>query len=81
MENGELPATALVKPTRLALFLSITIIIAYFGFILLIAQAKPFLATIVVPGVSVALVFAAGLLLLCIVASFIFVIIENRKDA
>ena len=73
------PPTAIVKPTALALFLSLTIVIAYFGFILMVALAKPLLSTMIVPGVSLALILAAGLLLLCILASFIFVIVENRK--
>ena len=73
------PPTAIVKPTALALFLSLTIVIAYFGFILMVALAKPLLGTMIAPGLSLALILAAGLLLLCILASFIFVIVENRK--
>jgi uncharacterized membrane protein (DUF485 family) len=80
MQNGELPSTGLVKPTWLASLLSLTIVIAYFVFIVLVALAKPLLGTIVAPGVSLGLILAAGLLLLCIFASFIFVIMENRKD-
>jgi uncharacterized membrane protein (DUF485 family) len=80
MQNGELPTAALVTPTWLASLLSLTIVIAYFVFILLVALAKPLLGTMVTPGVSLGLILAAGLLLLCILASFIFVIMENRKD-
>lgn len=80
MYYGEPPAP-IVKPTGLALFLSLTIVIAYFGFILMVALAKPLLSTMIVPGVSLALILAAGLLLLCVLASFIFVIVENRKTA
>jgi uncharacterized membrane protein (DUF485 family) len=79
MQNSELP-TAPVAPTKLALLLSLTIVVAYFAFILLVALAKPLLATIVTPGVSLGLIFAAGLLVFCILASFIFVVMENRKD-
>jgi uncharacterized membrane protein (DUF485 family) len=79
MHYGERPTTAIVKPTWLALLLSLSIVIAYFGFILMVALAKPLLGTMIVPGVSFALVLAAGLLLFCILASFIFVIMENRK--
>jgi uncharacterized membrane protein (DUF485 family) len=70
---------AIVKPTGLALFLSLTIVIAYFGFILMVALAKPLLGTMIAPGLSLALILAAGLLLLCILVSFIFVVVENRK--
>jgi uncharacterized membrane protein (DUF485 family) len=45
----------------------------------MVASAKPLLGTVLVPGVSLALILAAGLLLFCIVASSIFVIMENRK--
>jgi uncharacterized membrane protein (DUF485 family) len=79
MYYGEPPTAAIVKPTWLALLLSFTIVIAYFGFILMVALAKPLLSTMLAPGVSLALVLAAGLLLFCILASFIFVIMENRK--
>jgi uncharacterized membrane protein (DUF485 family) len=79
MQNGKLPTAALVTPTRLASLLSLAIAVAYFGFILLVALAKPLLGTIIVPGVSVGLMLAAGVLLLCILASFVFVAMENHK--
>jgi uncharacterized membrane protein (DUF485 family) len=79
VHHGEPPNTAVVKPTWLALLLSLSIVVAYFGFILMVALAKPLLGTVLVPGVSLALILAAGLLLFCIVASSIFVIVENRK--
>jgi uncharacterized membrane protein (DUF485 family) len=78
---GEQPAsTAPVTPTMLALLLSLAIVVAYFAFILLVALAKPLLATIIAPGVSLGLIFAAGLLVFCMLASFIFVVMQNRKD-
>jgi uncharacterized membrane protein (DUF485 family) len=76
---GEPSDTAVVKPTRLGLLLSLSIVVAYFGFILMVALAKPLLSMMLVPGVSLALILAAGLLLFCIMASSIFVILENRK--
>jgi uncharacterized membrane protein (DUF485 family) len=79
MQNSE-PPTASVTPTMLAMLLSLTIVVAYFAFILLVALAKPLLATIVTPGVSLGLIFAAGLLVFCMLASFIFVVMQNRKD-
>jgi uncharacterized membrane protein (DUF485 family) len=79
MKNSE-PPTASVTPTMLAMLLSLTIVVAYFAFILLVALAKPLLATIVTPGVSLGLIFAAGLLVFCMLASFIFVVMQNRKD-
>jgi uncharacterized membrane protein (DUF485 family) len=79
MQNSE-PPTASVTPTTLALLLSLAIVVAYFAFILLVALAKPLLATIVTPGVSLGLIFAAGLLVFCMLASFIFVVMQNRKD-
>jgi uncharacterized membrane protein (DUF485 family) len=79
MQNGEQPTAALVTPTWLASLLSLTIVFAYFAFILLVALAKPLLGTMVTPGVSLGLILAAGLLLLCVLASFAFVVTENRK--
>jgi Na+(H+)/acetate symporter ActP len=57
---GEPPNTAVVKPTWLALLLSFSIAVAYFGFILIVALAKPPLGTVLVLGVSLALILAAG---------------------
>ena len=79
MHDSESPTTALVTPTWLASLLSLAIVIAYFGFIFLVALAKPLLGTMLAPGVSLGLVLASGLLILCILASFIFVVVENRK--
>ena len=79
MHSSEPPTTALVAPTWLASLLSVAIVVAYFGFIFLVALAKPLLGTMLSPGVSLGLVLAAGILVLCILASFIFVVVENRK--
>jgi uncharacterized membrane protein (DUF485 family) len=79
MQNSD-PSTAVVTPTWLASLLSLAIVIAYFAFILLVALAKPLLGTIITPGVSLGLVLAAALLVFCVLASFIFVVMENRKN-
>lgn len=79
MQNDQPPATPLVAPTWVALLLSLAIVVAYFGFMLLVALAKPSLGMMIAPGISLGLILAAAVLLLCIVASFVFVVMENRK--
>ena len=79
MHNNGPAATALGRPTWLAALLSLAIVTAYFSFILLVALAKPLLGTMLAPGVSLGLVLAAGILILCILTSFVYVVVENRK--
>lgn len=70
----------LARPSRLALFLSAIILAAYFGFILLSSLARTLMGTVLIQGISVGLLFAAMLLVLCIVLSLVFVIHSNRTD-
>lgn len=69
---------ALIKLTserwRFAFILSAAMLIIYFGFILLIAFNKPFLATILVPGLSLGILLGA----LVIVAAWILTLIYVR---
>jgi uncharacterized membrane protein (DUF485 family) len=59
---------------RLALGLTGAMMAVYFGFILLVAFAKPFLGTIVVPGLSLGILLGA----LTIVSAWLFIWIYVR---
>lgn len=59
---------------RFAFRLSAAMLIIYFGFILLIAFNKPFLATILTPGLSLGILLGA----LVIVAAWILTLIYVR---
>ena len=59
---------------RIAVALTIAMMVAYFGFILLVAYNKPLLATIVVPGLSLGILLGA----LVIVAAWVLIWIYVR---
>jgi uncharacterized membrane protein (DUF485 family) len=64
----EQPLAALAAARwRIALALTVAMVVLYFGFILLIAYAKPFLATRVTAGLSLGILLGA----LVIVASWL----------
>ena len=54
---------------RIAIALTVAMMILYFGFILLVAYAKPFLARLVVPGLSLGMLLGA----LVIVAAWVLI--------
>ena len=59
---------------RVAGILTATMMALYFGFILLIAYAKPFLTTMIVPGLSLGILLGA----LVIVAAWVLILIYVR---
>ena len=59
---------------RIAIALTIAMMVLYFGFILLVAYAKPLLARIVVPGLSLGILLGA----LVIVAAWVLIWIYVR---
>ena len=59
---------------RIAVALTAAMMVLYFGFILLVAYAKPFLARIVVPGLSLGILLGA----LVIVAAWVLIWIYVR---
>lgn len=58
---------------RLALTLTVAMVAIYFGFILLIAYGKAFLATPVVPGLSWGILLGAGVIVSAWVLIWIYV--------
>ena len=71
--SGQLRALAGTR-NRIAIILTITMMVIYFGFIALIAFDKPLLARIVVPGLSLGILLGA----LVIVASWLLTWIYVR---
>ena len=69
-EHGKLAAAH----RRVATLLTCTMVVVYFGFILLIAFDKPLLATLLAPGLSLGILLGA----LVIVASWILTLIYVR---
>ena len=59
---------------RIAIALTVAMMVLYFGFILLVAYAKPLLARIVVPGLSLGILLGA----LVIVAAWVLIWIYVR---
>jgi uncharacterized membrane protein (DUF485 family) len=59
---------------RIAIGLTVAMMVLYFGFILLVAYAKPLLAWIVVPGLSLGMLLGA----LVIVAAWVLIWIYVR---
>ena len=59
---------------RIAIALTIAMMVLYFGFILLVAYAKPLLSRIVVPGLSLGILLGA----LVIVAAWVLIWIYVR---
>ena len=59
---------------RIAIALTVAMMILYFGFILLVAYAKPLLAQLVVPGLSLGILLGA----LVIVAAWVLIWIYVR---
>ena len=59
---------------RIAVALTVAMMVLYFGFILLVAYAKPLLARIVVPGLSLGILLGA----LVIVAAWVLIWIYVR---
>jgi uncharacterized membrane protein (DUF485 family) len=59
---------------RIAIALTVAMMVLYFGFILLVAYAKPLLAQIVVPGLSLGILLGA----LVIIAAWVLIWIYVR---
>jgi uncharacterized membrane protein (DUF485 family) len=59
---------------RVAVWLTVAMMVVYFGFILLVAYDKPLLTRLVVPGLSVGILLGA----LVIVAAWVFIWIYVR---
>ena len=63
---------------RIALSLTVAMMILYFGFILLVAYAKPLLGRVVVPGLSLGILLGALVIVAAWVLIWIYVRWANR---
>jgi uncharacterized membrane protein (DUF485 family) len=66
---------------RIALTLSVVILVLYFGFILLIAYDKPFLATVLTPGLSWGILLGALLIVVSWLLTWFYVSWANKNFA
>jgi uncharacterized membrane protein (DUF485 family) len=66
------------KRWRIALTLSVLMLVFYFGFILLVAFGKPFLSILLGPGLSVGILLGALTIVSCWILSLIYVRWANR---
>jgi uncharacterized membrane protein (DUF485 family) len=83
-DNPSLSALEAVSAARwrIALTLTIVMMAAYFGFILLVAFNKPLLATTVVPGLSLGILLGALVIIVAWVLTWIYISWANgRYDA
>ena len=75
---GRLHAIA-AKRWRVAIILSICMLVIYFGFILLVAFDKPFLSTLLSAGLSRGILFGALVIVSAWVLTAVYVIWANAK--
>ena len=62
---------------RIALTLTITMMVAYFGFILLVAFNKPLLGTVIAPGLSLGILLGALVIVVAWVLTWIYIYWAN----
>jgi uncharacterized membrane protein (DUF485 family) len=63
---------------RIALTLAVIMLVVYFGFILLVAFAKPFLSTLLTTGLSLGILLGALVIVTAWVISLVYVVWANR---
>ena len=63
---------------RIAIALTIAMMVAYFGFILLVAFNKPLLGTLIAPGLSLGMLLGALVIVVAWVLIWIYVRWANR---
>lgn len=77
VDSEELRALA-ARRGRLALALTAAVMAVYFGFVLLVAFAKPLLATLVAPGLSLGIALGAAVIVLSWLLTLVYVRWTNR---
>lgn len=80
MEDREARLRALsAARRRVALALTLAVIVVYFGFISLIAWNKPLLGTLVVPGLSLGILLGALVIIACWGLTWVYVRWANTR--
>ena len=69
--------TIAAKRWRVAVTLSVLVLVIYFGFISLVAFGKPFLSILITPGLSVGILLGAATIVSCWVLCLIYVAWAN----
>jgi uncharacterized membrane protein (DUF485 family) len=75
--DAELARLAAAR-ARVAGALTAAVVVVYFGFILLIAYAKPLLATMLRPGLSLGILLGALVIVVAWLLTFVYVLWANR---
>lgn len=75
ISSAENPALAELARSRrrVALVLTLAMVLIYFGFIGLIAWNKPLVGQVITPGISVGIVLGAAVIVSCWVLTWIYV--------
>lgn len=77
--NNPLPLPSAPAGSGVPFVLSAIMLVIYLGFILLVAYAKPFLGSTLVPGLSWGILLGALVIVSAWVLTFIYVILSDRK--
>ena len=79
-ESADLAALKAVSAARwrIALSLTIAMMVVYFGFILLVAFRKPLLGTQLVPGLSLGMALGAAVIVVAWLLTWVYVRWANR---
>jgi uncharacterized membrane protein (DUF485 family) len=78
MERDAKLARVAAARARVAGALTAAVVVVYFGFILLIAYAKPLLATLLRPGLSLGILLGALVIVISWLLTFVYVRWANR---
>ena len=77
MSHSTLEAVSAAR-WRIAISLTIAMMLTYFGFILLVAFNKPLLGTLVAPGLSLGILLGALTIVIAWVLTWIYIAWANR---
>ena len=77
MSHSTLEAVSAAR-WRIAITLTIAMMLTYFGFILLVAFNKPLLGTLVAPGLSLGILLGALTIVIAWVLTWIYIAWANR---
>ena len=76
---GQTPLEAVAAARwRVAISLTVVMMVVYFGFILLVAFNKPLLGTLVAPGLSLGMLLGALVIVVAWVLTWVYVSWANR---
>jgi len=79
MHESHAPLRALARRRwRVALSLTMLMVLVYFGFILLVAWQKPFMGRLLAPGLSMGIVLGALVIVAAWVLTWVYVRWANR---